>query len=73
MLFAGRDCSLQVTSPQGHEVCYILLVYDLVQPPSLPIVIKDRAWLVTQLEAVVKAEASKRSGAYRSFYLFDRK
>ena len=52
-------------------MCYSLLVYNLVQPASLPVVIKDRPWLEIQLEAVVKAEASKWVGAYRSFYMLE--
>ncbi len=58
---AGTGCkyTLQVT---GNE-CYSSIVYHLVQPASLPVIIKDRAWYFSCLKTLLDPR--------RSFYLFE--
>ncbi|DBA68337.1 TPA: hypothetical protein ACH3X2_013648 [Trebouxia sp. C0005] len=57
--FKGCEYTLQVT---GNR-CYTSMVYHLVQPASLPVVIKDRAWYFSCLKTLL--------GPRRSFYLFE--
>jgi len=47
------------------------MTYQLVQPASLPVIIKDRAWFLCRVKELMGAEAQHTSGPRRSFYLFE--
>ena len=71
---AGCQSQLQLTRSQieryeGH----ICMTYHLVQPSTVPLVIKDKAWFVQQTKHIMEAEVAERAGLYRSFYVFDHK
>jgi len=58
---------MQVT---GNK-CYAFMIYQLVQPTSLPVIIKDRAWFLSCLMELMGAAAQRTPSPRRSFYLFE--
>ncbi|KAL3145842.1 hypothetical protein ABBQ38_015214 [Trebouxia sp. C0009 RCD-2024] len=49
--------------------CYTVMTYHLVQPSDTPVVIKDQAWYLGQLQAVMQEHFS--CGHLRAFYMFE--
>lgn len=45
------------------------MTYHLVQPSDTPVVIKDQAWYLGQLQAVMQEHFS--CGHLRAFYMFE--
>ena len=49
------------------------MTYHLVQPPDIAIVMKDRAWFLRHLTAILDCKLEDGESPFRSFYLFDEK
>lgn len=49
------------------------MTYLLVQPPDIAVVIKDRAWYLRHLTAILDCKLEDDASPPRSFYLFDKK
>lgn len=62
---AGCKFSLQFRGASGYSA----MTYHLVQASDTPVVIKDQAWYLSQLEAVMEEHYS--CGQSRAFYMFE--
>lgn len=49
------------------------MTYHLVQPSTVPLVVKSQAWFMQQIRHIMESEVAEGPGPYRSFYLFDHK
>lgn len=61
----GCTHTLQVSD----DACYGIMEYDLVQGANIPTVIKDQAWYLKQLKAIMDLQAKHHK--LRSFYMFE--